>query len=154
MNTLKLASLFAAGLLLGAITVECWSWHVFSMHQSEDMAVRAGEQANWLAGLRMNDAKSVIEQIEHSMDINVVALAKEEQTAPLDEITRRCLIGVKVYRNWYPASGDRAALINALLEKIPGRSPQSACKSGVCRLDDLRRGVVKANTDPATPTPK
>jgi thiol-disulfide isomerase/thioredoxin len=120
MRTLKLAGLFVAGMLLGGIASASWSWHFFSRQQSINMAFRAGEQAYWLAGLRMDDAKNVIEQMEHSMDITVVTLAREEQTAPLDEMTRRCLTGVKVYRDSYPAGGDRAALINALLVKVPG----------------------------------
>lgn len=42
---------------------------------------------------------------------------------------------------------ERAPLINAMLAKIPGRSPDSTCKSGVCKLDDAPRGVAKPGTE-------
>ena len=71
-----------------------------------------------------------------------------------DEKTRkardRFLVPVKVYRECYPSSGDNAARVNSLLATIPGRSPQSTYKSGICRLDDLRRGVLNANTNSAS----
>src|SRR5256885_13109916 len=47
----------------------------------------------------------------------------------------RWLVPVKVYRLSYPASGTDLDAANELLSKIPGRNPNSTCKTGVCRLD-------------------
>ena len=88
------------------------------------------------------------------MDIGVSAIAQWAEVRPPDEKTRkardRFLTAVKVYHESYPASGPDAARVNALLATVPGRNPQSACKNGICRLDDLHHGVVNVNTNNPT----
>ena len=69
----------------------------------------------------------------------------------MDESARkkieRSLSPAKVYHESYPVSGDDAASINAMLAKVPGRSPQSTFKGGVCRLVDLRLANLSAITN-------
>jgi len=159
MKKLKLVGLFALGLLLGGALVN-WRWsRILSgqmISKSVDEAFRAAEEVEWLANLRLNQASNVIEQLEKSINIRVLTLAQWEQAASLDERALqkrdRFLMPVKVYRESYPAQDDKsanieAAPINALLQKIPARNPKSVCKSGVCRLDDLRLGHLDVTTN-------
>ena len=146
MNKLKLLGLFVGGLVLGAIATGWWSGHVYSrliVSKEVDAAFRAAEEAEWLALLRLNEPKSVIEQLQKSMDVTVLTLAQWDEVKAPDEKTRkardRFLVPVKVYHESYPPSGNDAARIKSLLTTIPGRNPQSICKNGVCLLDDLHR---------------
>ena len=88
------------------------------------------------------------------MDIHVSTLSHWNEASAPDEKVRmardRWLVPVKVYHESYPVSGDDAPRVKAFLATIPGRGTNSACKSGICRLDDLRVGRAKANGDPAT----
>lgn len=150
MKILKLTGLVVGGFILGAIAASWWWWHVLSSQmasKSVDIAFQASEQAEWLAQLRLNETTNVMSHLERSIDIGVLTLAQWESVAPLDEKSRsardRFLVPVKVYRESYPAREDKAvgievAPINALLAKVPPRNPKSVCKSGICRLDDLR----------------
>ena len=157
MKKLKLFGLFFGGLVVGTIATGWWSGHIFSrlnVSKEVDFAFRAAEQADWLALLRLNEPKTVIEQLENSIDGTVLTLAQWDEVKAPDKKTRkardRFLVSVKVYRECYPPSGDNAVRVNSLLATIPGRSPQSICKSGVCRLDDLRRDPLNSNTNSAT----
>ena len=116
-----------------------------------DLAFQAAEQAEWLAALRLNETQMAIKELEHSMDIKAFTLAQWEGAYAPDEKTRlrrdRFLVPVKVYHESYPAYGEEASLVIPLLAKVPDRNREKLCKSGVCRLDDLRRGAVNANTN-------
>ncbi len=156
MKMLKLTGLFAGGLLLGVVAASWWWSHVLSSQmasKSVDVAFRAAEEVEWLAHLRLNEPTNVISQLENSINVGVLTLAQWEDAAPLDEKSRsardRFLVPVKVYRESYPARDDKvanidAAPINALLAKVPARNPKSVCRSGVCRLDDLRQSGTNA----------
>ena len=157
MKTLKLVGLFLSGLVLGAIAEGRWSTHLFSRlttAKEVDVALIAGQEANWLALLRLNEPQTVIEDMENSMDIRVSTIAQWAGGTPPDEKTRqardRFLTSVKVYHQSYPASGAGAARINALLAAVPGRNLEGTCKSGVCRLDDLRLGAENVSKNSAT----
>ena len=147
MKAVKIAGLLVSGMIVGAI-VTSWLWWRVLSHQmaskSVEVAFRAAEEVEWLALLRLNEATNVMQQLENSINIGTVTLAQWEEAAALDEKSRRArdrfLVPVKVYRESYPARSEEAALINALLSKVPERNLQSVCKNGVCRLDDLRRG--------------
>jgi hypothetical protein len=136
----------AVGMVIGAyigarLTSRAFARMEFSKPEI-DMAFNAAQEAEWLAELRLNEPKSVINGMESSMDAQVETLATWDLIAPADENTRkardRWLVAVKVYRESYPASGDDMARANELLSAIPDRDPKSTCKNGVCRLDDLR----------------
>jgi hypothetical protein len=156
MKKWKLFGLLIGTLLVGAIgggwLGAWWSARVLIRMQtakpSIDMAFNAAQEAEWLAELRLNEPQTVIKDMENTLNIQVGTLAVWDGVAPPDEKTRKArdnwLVPVKVYRESYPADGKNAASINALLMTVPGRSPKSTCKSGVCRLDDLR--LAKSNT--------
>ena len=116
-----------------------------------DAAVMAAKEALWLADLRLNETTNAISDLEHWLDMQVGTLAAWNEIAPPDENTRqardRWLRTVKIYRQSYPATGNEAASINALLSTIPGRDPKSTCQNGVCRLDDLRLGKLSTITN-------
>ena len=117
--------------------------------QIVDFAVRAAEEAEWLALLRLNETNNAIQQLERKMGIGIHTLAQWDEE--MDERTRRArdrfLVPAKVYYQSYPPQGDEATLIESFLAEIPGRSPDSVCKSGICRLDDLRQGVSSELSD-------
>jgi hypothetical protein len=124
--------------------------------KSVEVAFRAAEETEWLAELRLNEATNVIQSLEKNINIGTLTLVQWEEAASLDEKSRqardRFLVPVKVYRESYPVRDDKeagieAAPINALLAKISGRSGKSVCKSGVCRLDDLRRSSASPTTN-------
>jgi hypothetical protein len=85
------------------------------------------------------------------MDIGVVAISQWAAVRPPDEKTRKARDGflskVKVYHESYPITGDEASSVNALLATVPGRSPQSTCKAGICRLDDRRLATLNTKTN-------
>lgn len=156
MKMLKPVGLFIGGLLVGAIASAWWSSHAFLREpgqKSVEMGFRAAQEAEWLAQLRLNETAKVIEQLEEAMDGGVLALARWDEVAALDEGTRQVrdkwLVPVKVYHDSYPARGERAALVNAMLANVPERMARSTCRSGICRLDDLRRGVASAGPNAA-----
>jgi len=115
------------------------------------MAANAAQEAEWLAELRLGEARNVMGEMENAVNIQVQTLAVWDSVAPPDEPTRqsrdRWLVPVKVYRQSYPAGGDELLQANQLLSGIPGRSPTSTCKSGVCRLDDLRLAKLQSPTN-------
>jgi hypothetical protein len=154
MKKLKLVSLFVGGFVLGGIAVNLWWGHILSrmtVSKEVEMAAKTAFEAEWLAQLRLGETKSAIESLERSMDIDVVTIAQWAETSPQDGKTRmardRWLVPVKVYHESYPARGDEAARVNSLLATVPGRNPQSACKSGICRLDDLRLATLTTKTN-------
>ena len=151
MKKLKLILLFSAGLIVG-VSAASWRFYQFTSQmavaEGPELAFRAAEEANWLAQLRMNETNSVIEQLETSIDSAVSALSSWDELKQPDVKTRkmrdRFLISVKIYREIYPPVGEDADQIKSFLATIPGRDPQTACDSGVCRLDDLHRARENA----------
>ena len=105
----------------------------------------------WLAELRLGEAQTVIKGMENNLNIAMATFASWDSVVPLDEKTRqardRWLVPVKVYRLSYPASGSDLDAANELLSKISGRSPNSKCKNGVCRLDDQRLANLNTKTN-------
>jgi hypothetical protein len=116
-----------------------------------DQAFLAAQEAEWAALLRLGETKSAIASLDNSIFGRLYTIATWDTIAPLDEQTRkardRFLNTVKVYGQSYPVTGSDAARIEALLATIPGRSPTSTCKNGVCRLDDLRLSKMNATTN-------
>jgi hypothetical protein len=115
-----------------------------------DLAANAAQTAEWLAELRLGDTNT-LPDMERSLNIQVQTLAEWDSVIWLDDKTRqardRWLQPVKVYRESYPASGSDMTQANALLGTIRGRDPKSTCKSGVCRLDDLRLAKLPSWTN-------
>jgi hypothetical protein len=149
-----MVGIFVGGVIVGGIAAGLWSGHQFSrvtISKEVDTAFEAAQQAEWLAELRLSETTNVIKDMEKAMDIGVVAISQWQAVSPPDEKTRKSrdafLANVKVYRESYPATGDLAVSINALLATVPGRSPLSPCKSGVCRLDDLRLSNLRKATN-------
>jgi hypothetical protein len=154
MKKLKLIGLFVGGLILGGVAVGMWSGYLFSrltVPKQVDTAFQAAQQAEWLAELRLGETTNAISHIENSMDACVVALSQWAAAQPPDEKTRKArdgfLTNVKVYRESYPVTAGDKASITALLATVPGRNPQSTCKAGICRLDDLRRARLLSVTN-------
>ena len=116
-----------------------------------DMAANAAQTAEWLAELRLGDTNAAIDRMENNLSVQVQTLASWDEAVWLDERTlqarNRWLAPVKVYRQSFPASGSDMARANELLSTIPGRSPTSTCKSGICRLDDLRLARSRSRTN-------
>jgi hypothetical protein len=153
MKTLKVIGLFMGGFILGGIVVNLWWGHLLSrmiVSKEIEVAAKTAFEAEWLALLRLGETKSAIASLENSMDIDVLTIAQWAETSAPDEKMRiardKWLVPAKVYHDSYPSRGDEAARVNSLLVTIPGRSPQSVCKSGICRLDDLHRGVTATNS--------
>jgi hypothetical protein len=115
-----------------------------------DMAANAAQTAEWLAELRLGDTNA-LPDMERSLNIQLQTLADWDSVIWLDDKTRqardRWLVSVKVYRESYPATGSDMTQANALLSTIRGRDPKSTCKSGVCRLDDLRLAKLPSWTN-------
>ena len=152
-----LVGAFVAGLVVGTAAGGWWTWRVlFPLRTSTvvEAATIAAFQAEWLAHLRLNETQSAIKDIERCMDGQVATLAQWNETNPPDEKTRkarnRWLVPVKLYHESYPVTGNEAARIKSLLATVPGRSPNSACKSGICRLDDRRVGLLNTDTNSST----
>jgi len=116
-----------------------------------EMAANAAQTAEWLAEMRLGDTNAVIRGMENILNIHVQTLASWDEVIWLDEKTRqardRWLVPVKVYRESFPSSGSEMVSANELLSTIPSRSPTSTCKSGVCRLDDLRLAKLQSSTN-------
>lgn len=117
-----------------------------------DMAFNAAQEAEWLAELRLGETNTAISEMENTMNIQMETLAQWDSVGlASDEKTRQArdkwLVPVKVYHESYPASGSDMAGANQLLSTIPGQNPKSTCKSGVCRLDDLRLAKSQSVTN-------
>jgi hypothetical protein len=101
--------------------------------------------------LRLGDTNATIRDMENSLNLQVETLATWDSVIWLDDKTRqardRWLVPVKVYRESYPVGGSDMVRANELLSTIPGRNPKSKCKSGVCRLDDLRLSKMQSVTN-------
>ena len=139
---------------MGTIAASWWWWHVMAAQMSSksiDVAFRAAEEAEWAAQLRLNETTNVIDQLERAMSIGVVTLAQWEETAMLDGKSRvardKWLVPVKVYHESYPVHGNEAERVNSLLATVPDRKSTSTCRSGVCRLDDLRLAKSQSLTN-------
>jgi hypothetical protein len=156
MKATKLIGLLAGTLLLGLVaggwmgarrTAHVMARMIFAKPQV-DQAFIASQQAEWLAHLRLNEQKDVIKDMQQCIDNEVSAIALWDGVARPDDKTRqerdKFLVAVKVYRESYPSTGLDAGRINVLLDTISGRNPKSTCKSGICRLDDMR--LAKLNT--------
>jgi hypothetical protein len=158
MKLLGLAGIFIGGVVVGCITMGLWSGHVFSrltVSKEAETAFLAAQQAEWLAELRLGETTNVIKDMEKTMDLGVVAISRWQAVSPPDDKTRKSrdafLTSVKVYHKSYPPTSDTAASIEPLLASVPGRSPLSTCRSGVCRLDDLRlANLPKATNSPGS----
>ena len=145
----------AVGMIIGAYAGARLASRAFGMmaysKPEVDMAANAAQEAEWLAELRLGESTNTISHIENLMNIQMETLAAWDSTVPLDEKTRqardRWLVPVKVYRQSYPASGSDLVRANELLSTIPGRNPKSTCRSGVCRLDDLRLAALNTKTN-------
>lgn len=159
MKKLTIIGLFAGTLAVGLVAGACigawWTGRVSAkMYYAKpeiDQAFLAAQEANWAALLRLKETESTIESLENSIHIRLAAIAAWETVAPADEQTRkardRFLTTVKVYGQSYPVSGSDTPGIELLLADVPGRSPMSTCKNGVCRLDDLRISRLSATTN-------
>lgn len=143
---------FVAGLVAGFL----WAGHAFKkfeVSKEVDVAAQTAYDANTLAMLRLNEATNAIAALEMQADAALAALAVWDRVSLPDEKTRaqrdRWLTGIKVYHQNFPVQGNdtnMVALVNAFLEKIPGRSPTNTCQSALCRLDDLRLAAAAAQT--------
>jgi hypothetical protein len=142
--------------ILGAIVACCWWWYAYThwmmLPREVELATRAAKDAAVLAAIRLNEPKGAIRQLETEMDGAVATLSEWEEVARPDDETRkardRWLVAVKVYHESYPAGGDLAARVSALLANVPARNPESTCQSSICRLDDLRRAALNGKTNP------
>jgi hypothetical protein len=146
MKILKLLSLVIVALLVGA-----WlgAWHTSRVmgrmqfaKPEVDMAFLTSQESQWAALLRLGETNSAVSDIEKTIGIQLAAIAGWDSVAPADEQTRKrrdgLLIDAKTYQKSYPISGADTAQVRALLAGVPYRDPHSYCKSGVCRLDDVR----------------
>jgi hypothetical protein len=92
--------------------------------------------------MRLGETNSAVSDIEKTIGIQLAAIAVWDSVAPADEQTRKrrdgFLIDAKTYQKSYPISGADTDRVRALLATVPDRNTNSYCKSGVCRLDDLR----------------
>jgi hypothetical protein len=106
------------------------------------MAFLTSQESQWVALLRLGETNNAVSDIEKTIGIQLAAIAGWDSVAPADEQTRKrrdgFLLDAKTYQKSYPISGADTAQIRALLAGVPDRDPHGYCKSGVCRLDDLR----------------
>lgn len=145
----------AVGMIIGGYVGARLASRAFGMmayaKPEVDIAANAAQTAEWLAEMRLGDTNAVIRGMENNLNIQVQTLASWDEVIWLDEKTRqardRWLVPVKVYRESFPSSGSHMVRANDLLSTIPGRSPTSTCKSGVCRLDDLRLAKLRPPTN-------
>jgi hypothetical protein len=152
MKKLILAGVFLGGLVVGAAGAGLGSYHLFLRlvgPKEVDVAANAAFEANWLAGLRLGETNSTIEDMETTMDAQVYALAMWNDS--LDEKSRTArdnwLGKVKIYHQSYPVSEDSAFKVKPFLATMPGRSPNSTCNDSVCRLDNLRLAKAPSGTN-------
>jgi hypothetical protein len=70
---------------------------------------------------------------------------RADANPPSNEVRERrdkFLVPVRVYHESYPGAGEEAPLVNSLLSSVPGRDLKKVCRSGICKLDDLRRATA------------
>jgi hypothetical protein len=154
MKILKLVGLFGSGFIAGGVAVGLWSGYLFSrltVPKEVDTAFQAAQQAEWLAELRLGETTNAIRHMENSMDACVVAISQWSAARPPDEKTRKArdsfLTNVKIYHESYSVTVDDRTSIAVLLATVPDRNPQSTCKAGICRLDDLHRAKLQSVTN-------
>jgi hypothetical protein len=154
MRMLKFVGIFLAGVIVGGVAVGWWWGNFFArttVGKETEVAFQAAQDAEWLAELRLGEVTNTIHSMENEMDIGVVTISQWNTLGSPDEQTRRrrdaFLTAVKVYHQSYPPRGAEAGSISSFLAAVPGRSPQSTCKSGLCRLDDLRLAKVRSVTN-------
>ena len=146
-----------ASFVLGAFGMAGWCWHAYTRWmippKEVEMASWAARDTVALAHLRLNEPEKAIRALENGIDEVVSSLSLWDEESPPNEETRtarnRLLCSVKIYHESYPACGEGAERVNRLLAQVPGRSSASTCKTSVCRLDDLHRAAVKADTNSA-----
>ena len=126
----------------------------FEIAKEVGAAAVASMNSITLAQLRLNETTNAIADLENRMDMCLETLAMWDQVAPPSaEIRKRrdnWLTSVKVYHQSFPVINkdtNLVALVNPFLEKVPGRSSTSTCKSAICRLDDLRLAALKVETN-------
>ncbi len=158
MNKLKLFgllfSVLVVGLIVGGYFGALWSSHVLARVQfakpETDLAFLTSQESQWAAFLRLGETNNAISDLEKTIGIQLATVAGWESVTPPDAQTRTkidgFLIDAKTYQKSYPIGGADTTQIRALLAAVPDRDPHSYCKSGVCRLDDLRLVKVSAPT--------
>ena len=154
MKKVVLVALVVVCLAAGVFAGRWWAWRTYSQLDVPKQFEAAQIAAMWaqpLAELRLGETQQAITMLEGFMDDQVSMLADWRDTDPLDakwnERIDRCLTAVKMYHESYPASGDDASLIKALLATVPGRQSPKGCQNSVCRLDDLRLAKLSAITN-------
>lgn len=159
MKKLKLFGLVSAGLFigllvggyLGALRTSRIMGRMQFAKPEVDIAFLTSQESQWAALLRLGETKSAISDLEKTIGIQLAAIAGWESVAPPDAQTRKkrdgFLLDSKTYQKSYPISGADTAQITALLATVPDRDPHGYCKSGVCRLDDLRLAKLSAITN-------
>jgi hypothetical protein len=154
MKKLKVIAVFGSGFIVGGVAVGLSSSYLFSrltVSKEVEVAYQAAQQAEWLAELRLGETSNTIQSLENVMDIGVATISQWAEVRHPDEQTRQArdafLKNVKVYHQSYPVAGADTARITALLATVPGRSPQSPCRAGICRLDDLRLAKLQSGTN-------
>jgi hypothetical protein len=146
MKTLKLLCLmivvFLVGAYLGGLRTTRFMGRMQFAKPEVDMAFTTSQESQWAAMLRLGETNSAISDLEKTIGIQLQAIAGWDSVAPADEQTRKrrdgFLIDAKTYQKSYPISGADTDRVRALLATVPDRNTNSYCKSGVCRLDDLR----------------
>jgi hypothetical protein len=159
MNKLKLFGLVFAvlvvGIIVGGYFGALWSSHAMARVQFTkpelDMAFLTSQESQWAAFLRLGETNNAISDLEKTIGIQLTAIASWESVTQPDAQARSkldaFLIDAKTYQKSYPLGGADPARITALLAAVPDRDPHSYCRSGVCRLDDLRLAKVSAPTN-------
>ena len=154
MNKLKLLGIFVVGLLVGGALAYWYSYTAFKQmfgSKEAELAFRCSEEANWLAGLRLNQTERVIKSIEQDMDWMVLNFPQWDQVVQLNAETQERrdhrLVAVKLYHESYPPVGEEATKVKAIIANVAGRSPESTCSNWVCQLEDLRLQTARANTN-------
>jgi hypothetical protein len=116
-----------------------------------DMAFLTSQESQWAALLRLGETNSAISDLEKTIGIQLGAIASWQSVAPPDQETRKKVAGFlldpKTYQKSYPIAGANTPQVTALLASVPDRDPHGYCKSGVCRLDDLRLARLSASTN-------
>jgi hypothetical protein len=116
-----------------------------------DMAFLTSQESQWAAFLRLGETNNAIADLEKTIGIQLGAIAGWESVAPPDAQTRKkvegFLVDPKTYQKSYAIAGANTPQVTALLASVPDRDPHGNCKSGVCRLDDLRLARLSAGTN-------
>ena len=150
-----LVGTLAVGMIIGGYVGAQIAGRAFALGEFAkpeiDMAFNAAQTAEWLALLRLGDTNAAVRGMENILNIQVHTLAAWDAVIWLDDKTRqardRWLRPVKVYRQSYPDTGSDSIPANEMLATIRGRDPKSQCKSGICRLDDLRLAKLMSVTN-------